>query len=82
MYHSLLREVVEGHAEITTKNGNTVSREGDEENPAVKIKVGILHRTLIPQAYVADSLRLITQASSGSDAIKKASELDGVNPTK
>lgn len=33
-----VEEVVEGHAEIETKNGNSVSRNGDEEDPAVKIK--------------------------------------------
>ncbi|KAL8281422.1 hypothetical protein RQP46_006106 [Phenoliferia psychrophenolica] len=51
-----VEEVVDGDASITTNRGNEVSRHGDEENPAVKIK-----------------------ADSGNSAIKKASELIGID---
>ncbi|KAI5477789.1 hypothetical protein MNV49_005873 [Pseudohyphozyma bogoriensis] len=33
-----VQDVVEDHAEIKTRNDNTVSRDGDDENPAVKLK--------------------------------------------
>lgn len=33
-----VEDVVDGDASITTNKGNSVSRHGDEENPAVKIK--------------------------------------------
>jgi hypothetical protein len=33
-----VEEVVEGKAETTTKSGKTMTKEGDEENPAVVIK--------------------------------------------
>lgn len=33
-----VQEVVEGKAETTTKKGNNITKNGDEENPAVVIK--------------------------------------------
>ncbi|PWN93846.1 hypothetical protein FA10DRAFT_264438 [Acaromyces ingoldii] len=50
-------DVVDGEATATTKRGNEIKKNGDEENPAV-----VIH------------------TASGSDAIKKANELDGVKP--
>ncbi|EPQ29473.1 uncharacterized protein PFL1_03228 [Pseudozyma flocculosa PF-1] len=52
-----VKDVVDGKAEVKTKRGNTVTKNGDDEDPAV-----VIH------------------TESGSDAIKKASELDGVKP--
>jgi len=54
-----VKDVVEDEATITTKRGNEVSRQGDEDNPAV-----------------------VLEAKSGSDAIKLASELDGIDAKK
>lgn len=42
-------EVVEGDAEIETKNGNKVTRKGDEDDPAVKI-VNAKGSTIIKKA--------------------------------
>lgn len=35
-----VKEVVDGDAEVTTKRGSKVSKEGDESNPAVKLDTG------------------------------------------
>jgi len=60
-----VEEVVDGHAEAETKRGNTLSLDGDEKNPVVKIKTGndnsavkkVSIRGLFPeQAQLSDSL--------------------------
>ncbi|CAO1625792.1 unnamed protein product [Jaminaea pallidilutea] len=53
-----VKDVVDGKAEVTTKRGNKIHKQGEEDNPAVKLNTG------------------------SSDAVKLASEINGVKPNK
>ncbi|KAL7409262.1 hypothetical protein BDY24DRAFT_372641 [Mrakia frigida] len=66
--------VVEGDASITTKNGNSVSRHGDEDDPAVKIKQG--KNSVIKLAHELDGVDPEASGSGAKEDEKEEEEED------
>lgn len=66
---------MEDKAEVTTKRGNKVTRDGDEDNPAIIIKA----------ASGSDAIKkvsrlLAVRRADFSHLTSQASEVDGVKP--
>lgn len=86
-----VEEVVEGKATTKTKNGNEISINGDESNPAVKIKTGSGNAAVKPVSRHRRCLNFLSSTSSSSiltsslyltHILLQASNIDGVSTGK
>lgn len=77
-----VKEVVDGDAEVTTKRGSKVSKDGDKSNPAVKLDTGKSDavKSVSTTATNADRIRRAILTLCFLPLSQKAKEIDGVKP--
>jgi hypothetical protein len=70
-------EITAGRAEVTSNKGNTVHRNGTEEDPAV-----VIERSGVSEAALTDSIFDLTMICHQNNVVKLAHELNEVDSAK